>query len=149
MRIPKSMARKIAITAALAFFGIAAVLLAQHGSGTAPPARPAAAVPANANTTAATQIATTADAAKYRALVNKYCVSCHNQRTAFPADGPVRLDAAGFDDLLGQAETWERVLRKLSVRAMPPQGSPRPTEAEYAGFTAWLAASRDRAWEGR
>ena len=83
------------------------------------------------------------------AFVNKYCVACHNQRTAFPADGPVRLDAAGFDDLTGHAETWERVLRKLSVRAMPPQGAPRPTEAEYAGFTSWLAASLDRAWEGR
>ena len=89
------------------------------------------------------------DAAKSRAFVDKYCVACHNQRTSFPADGPVRLDAAGFDDLLGHAETWERVLRKLSVRAMPPPGSPRPTEAEYAGFTGWLAASLDRAWEGR
>ena len=84
-----------------------------------------------------------------RAFVNKYCVGCHNQRTAFPADGPVRLDPAGFDDLLGHSETWERVLRKLSVRAMPPAGAPRPTEAEYAGFTSWLAASLDRAWEGK
>src|SRR5580658_11256815 len=75
----------------------------------------------------------TPEAAKGRAFVDKYCVGCHNQRTAFPADGPVRLDPAGFDDLLGHSETWERVLRKLSVRAMPPQGSPRPTEAEYAG----------------
>jgi hypothetical protein len=93
--------------------------------------------------------AQTAETAKGRAFVDKYCVGCHNQRTAFPADGPVRLDPAGFDDLLGHSETWERVLRKLSVRAMPPQGSPRPTEAEYAGFTSWLAASLDRAWEGK
>src|ERR1700691_4423821 len=122
MRTPTSMARKIIITAALACFGPifipiltndAALLVAQTGSGAAVPARPAAAVPATANTTA-----TGADAAKYRALVDKYCVSCHNQHTSFPADGPVRLDAAGFDDLLGHAETWERVLRKLSVRAM-------------------------------
>jgi mono/diheme cytochrome c family protein len=98
---------------------------------------------------AQTRAAPTADAARSRAFVDKYCVACHNQRTAFPADGPVRLDAAGFDDLTGHAETWERVLRKLSVRAMPPQGSPRPTEAEYAGFTSWLAGSLDRAWEGR
>ncbi len=98
---------------------------------------------------AQTKVAPTADAAKSRAFVDKYCVACHNQRTAFPADGPVRLDTAGFDDLTGHAETWERVLRKLSVRAMPPQGSPRPTEAEYAGFTSWLAGSLDRGWEGR
>ncbi len=32
---------------------------------------------------------------------------------------------------------------------MPPPGLPRPTEAEYAGFTSWLAASLDRAWEGQ
>src|SRR5580692_10390262 len=89
------------------------------------------------------------DAAKSRAFVDKYCVSCHNQKTSFPSDGPVRLDAAGFDDLVGHAGTWERVLRKLSVRAMPPPGMPRPTEVEYAGFTGWLAASLDRAWEGK
>jgi hypothetical protein len=81
--------------------------------------------------------------------VNKYCVSCHNARTANPAEGPVNLEGAAFDDLLGQAGTWERVIRKLSVRAMPPPGMPRPTEAEYAGFTGWLAASLDHAWEGK
>ncbi len=32
---------------------------------------------------------------------------------------------------------------------MPPQGMPHPTEAEYVGFTSWLAGSLDRAWEGR
>src|SRR5580658_6507178 len=111
--------KTIVITMALTCFGIAAPLIAQS------------------------------DAAKSRAFVDKYCVACHNQKTSFPADGPVRLDPAGFDDLLGHSETWERVLRKLSVRAMPPQGSPRPTEAEYAGFTGWLAASLDHAWEGK
>jgi mono/diheme cytochrome c family protein len=88
------------------------------------------------------------DAVKYRAMVNKYCVTCHGARSTLPADAPVKLDSASFDDLLGHAGTWERVLRKLSVRAMPPPGMPRPSEAEYAGFTGWLAASLDRAWEG-
>src|SRR5258708_17408092 len=134
MRISKSMARKIVITAALLCFGPtfikeAALLVAQTGSGTVAPARPGAAGPANASTTGATPTTTTAatttaDAAKYRAFVDKYCVSCHNQRTAFPADGPVRLDAAGLDDLLGPAENWEEGLPKLSVRAKPPQSPP-------------------------
>ena len=31
---------------------------------------------------------------------------------------------------------------------MPPQGMPHPAEAEYVGFTSWLAGSLDRAWEG-
>ena len=91
---------------------------------------------------------TNADALRYRAMVTKYCATCHNQRAAIPADAPVKLDSAAFDDLLGHAATWERVLRKLSVRAMPPPGMPRPSEAEYAGFTSWLAASLDHAWEG-
>ena len=46
---------------------------------------------------------------------------------------PVNLESASLDDLLPHAATWERVLRKLSVRAMPPQGMPHPTEPEYVG----------------
>ena len=136
---------KIAITATLVCAGIGASLLAQTGYGTRPePAsQPTAARPP------ATPAAS-ADAVKYHALLNKYCVSCHNSRSAFPAEGPVNLEAAaGFDDLVGHAGTWERVLRKLSVRAMPPPGMPRPTEAEYAGFTGWLATSLDHAWDGK
>ena len=129
-----SMARKIGITAALLCFGIAAQ------QPPAPPVRPAVSAPSKSDTTA--------EAVKSRAFAEKYCVSCHNTRAALPADEPVRLDPAAFDDLLGHAATFERVLRKLSVRAMPPPGMPRPSEAEYAGFTNWLAASLDRAWEG-
>ncbi len=89
----------------------------------------------------------TADA-KSRAFVNQYCIGCHSNRVKNPAEAPVNLEPAAFDDLLAHAGTWERVLRKLSVRAMPPPGMPRPTEAQYAGFTNWLAGSLDRAWEG-
>jgi hypothetical protein len=120
------MARKIGITAAFLCFGIAAQ-------------QPASRQP----------VSSTAEAAKSRAFAEKYCVSCHNKRTLNPADEPVNLEAAAFDDLLGHAGALERVLRKLSVRAMPPPGMPRPSEAEYAGFTSWLAASLDRAWEGK
>jgi mono/diheme cytochrome c family protein len=133
----KSMARKIVITAGLASFGMAALLVAQ----TVPSRDRQGAVSAStANTTA--------DAAKARAFAEKYCVTCHNKRAALPADDPVNLESAAFDDLLGHAGAFERVLRKLSVRAMPPQGLPRPTEAEYAAFTSWLGTSLDRAWEG-
>jgi mono/diheme cytochrome c family protein len=136
MKISTSMGWKIVVVVptALAVFGIGTSLVAQTKSG----AR-----------TAPTAIIPSADAAKYRALVNQYCVGCHNARTANPAEGPVNLEGAAFDDLVGHAGAWERVLRKLSVRAMPPPGTPRPTEAEYAAFTGWLAASLDRAWEGK
>src|SRR5215471_3876443 len=141
---------KIVITGALVGFATVALLMAQTRQPASPqksaaPVRSAAAAPSTANATAADAAA---EAVKYRAFVDKYCVSCHNSRLAIPAEDPVNLDG-GFDNLLSHAGTWERVLRKLSVRAMPPEGMPRPTEAEYAGFTGWLAASLDRAWEGR
>jgi mono/diheme cytochrome c family protein len=98
--------------------------------------------------TSASGSAQTADTAKYKGFAEKYCVTCHNKRAALPADSPINLEPATFDDLLGHAATFERVIRKLSVRAMPPPGMPRPTEPEYAAFTNWLAASLDRAWEG-
>ncbi|MBV9399182.1 MAG: DUF1592 domain-containing protein [Bryobacterales bacterium] len=141
---------KIEIFAALGCFCAAAVMVAQTRSGaqvepTSP--RPAVA-PVHSSATVTPAANAIADGAKYRALLDKYCVTCHNSRAPLPADDPVKLDVS-FDNLLSNAGTWERVLRKLSVRAMPPPGMPRPSEAEYAGFTSWLAASIDRAWEGR
>jgi hypothetical protein len=90
-----------------------------------------------------------ADAATHRAWLNKYCVGCHNARNPQPANDPVNLETPSLDDLLPHAATWERVLRKVSVRAMPPQGMPHPTEPEYVAFTSWLSGSLDRAWAGR
>jgi hypothetical protein len=135
--------------AALVFVGTA-VLMAQAGSGTragttTTPVRAQSATPAAGSPSPVQAV----EAVKYRGWLNKNCVGCHNSRTASPPDAPVNLESASLDDVLSQAETWERVLRKLSVRAMPPQGMPHPTEAEYAGFTNWLAGSLDRAWEGR
>jgi len=137
------MSGKIAITAASACFGVAALLVAQQPS--AAPARPAASAASTTNSAAHSNT----EAVKYRAMVDKYCVGCHNSHSAFPADEPVNLEKASFDDLIGSAGTWERVLRKLSVRAMPPPGMPRPAEADYAAFTGWLAGSLDHAWEAR
>jgi mono/diheme cytochrome c family protein len=88
--------------------------------------------------------------AKYREWVNRNCVGCHNNRVKQPPDDPINLEAASLDDVVASAATWERVLRKLAVRAMPPQSAPRhPSEPEYAGFTTWLANALDRGWAGK
>jgi len=121
-------------------FASAAVLFAQGGSS------PQSAKYARSQTAPA---ASGDNAKTYRSFVNQYCVGCHNSRTAQPASDPVDLEKAGLDDVLSSAATWERVLRKLSVRAMPPQGMKRPQEAEYAAFTTWLANSLDQAWAAR
>jgi hypothetical protein len=85
----------------------------------------------------------------HQAWVKQYCVGCHNSRNPLPANDPVNLETASLENLLPNAATWERVLRKLSVRAMPPQGSPHPTEQQYVAFTSWLSGSLDRAWQGK
>ena len=149
----------VLMSAALVWIS-AAVLLAQATSSrpqSAGPrtsaAAPAPQSPAPARTQPAattTQAAATVDeTAKYQAWIKQYCISCHNSRTASPANEPVNLETASLTNLTPHAVTWERVLRKLSVRAMPPQGMPHPTEAEYVGFTTWLASSLDRAWVGK
>ncbi|MEQ1827386.1 MAG: DUF1592 domain-containing protein [Pirellula sp.] len=64
----------------------------------------------------------------------KYCVDCHS--SAEPAGGLdlSKLKTSSLSDAIGDVDTsiWERALRRLQGRQMPPVDSPRPTEAEYA-----------------
>jgi hypothetical protein len=77
----------------------------------------------------------------HRALIDKYCVTCHNQRTKTAG---LMLDTVGLDQLSTHAEVWEKVIRKLRGGMMPPQGLPRPDNATIDDFVAWLELSIDR-----
>ncbi len=79
--------------------------------------------------------------ATYRAVLDRYCVACHNQRTR---SGGLALDAVDLDGIGRDAARWERVLQKLRTRAMPPPGRPRPAPAVYDAFGAWLEGALDR-----
>ena len=61
-----------------------------------------------------------------QSLVNRYCLTCHNDRAL---QGGLSLEAAPLADVAGHAEVWERVVRKLRAGAMPRQGRrvPMPT----------------------
>ena len=76
-----------------------------------------------------------------RAIINQYCVGCHNDRakTAGLTLATVDLQRVGE-----QAETWEKVVRKLRGRMMPPPGRPRPDEATYDSMVSYLETSLDR-----
>jgi mono/diheme cytochrome c family protein len=80
--------------------------------------------------------------APYRATLDQYCVACHNGRTK---SGGLALDAVDLANVPRDAATWERVLRKLNTRAMPPAGVRRPDEAGYDALAAWLETRIDRA----
>ena len=85
-----------------------------------------------------------AQSASRQAVLDQYCVICHNERNKANA-GNVALDQVSVDDVAADAETWERVARKLSARLMPPPGRPRPDEATYEQFLSSLEASLDQA----
>ena len=147
--------KKVLMGVALAWVG-AAVILAQAGTQAPARAQSVAARPAQAQAPAAApQVFTPRvqsvvnDTATHRAWLKRYCVGCHGNRNPLPANEPVNLESANLDDLTAQGAMWERVLRKLSVRAMPPQGMPHPKETEYAAFTTWLTSSLDRQWQGK
>src|SRR5580692_8886572 len=84
-------------------------------------------------------------AANWRALLDKYCVGCHNERLKTAGLALDRIDLARVPD---QAETWEKVVRKLHAGAMPPLGLPRPDRAASDGFATWLEAKLDAAATG-
>jgi hypothetical protein len=82
-----------------------------------------------------------ADAAPQRVLLDKYCVTCHNQRAR---TGGLALDTLDVAHVNAQPAVWEAVVRKLRTGAMPPQGLPRPGDADVASLTSWLTEELDR-----
>jgi hypothetical protein len=78
--------------------------------------------------------------AAHRALVTRYCVSCHNDRLK---SGGLALHEVITQDVDQHPEVWEKVVRKLRVRQMPPVGMPRPDEPSYEAEIAGLEASLD------
>jgi hypothetical protein len=89
--------------------------------------------------------ATRMNPAEFQAMVNRYCVGCHNTRNPLPAGAPLALDTANFTNPGADAATWERVVKKLGVGAMPPLGSPTPGHEELNRFRSALVASLDQA----
>jgi mono/diheme cytochrome c family protein len=77
-----------------------------------------------------------------RALLDRYCVTCHNERLKTAG-----LSLAGLDvsQVSKDAAVWEKVVRKLRGGLMPPAGVPRPDETTYDGLVTWLENELDSA----
>jgi mono/diheme cytochrome c family protein len=84
----------------------------------------------------------TIDAAATRALLDRYCVTCHNQRLATAGLALDTLDLARVGD---RPDVWEKAVRKLHAREMPPPGAPRPDGTTLDRAVAWLERALDQA----
>ena len=81
-----------------------------------------------------------------QAVLERSCVTCHNQRLRTAGLALDTLDAARPSD---NAEIWERVIGKLRAQSMPPPGRPRPDAATYRAVATALERDIDQAWAAR
>ena len=83
-----------------------------------------------------------ASGAQLRAMLDEYCVTCHNERLKTAGLMLDRIDVAQIPE---GAEVWEKVRRKLRIAAMPPAGRPQPDQAVVDGVVSMLETSLDHA----
>src|SRR5688572_3304381 len=77
-----------------------------------------------------------------RELLTEYCLTCHNLDDW---SGGLALDSIYLEEISRNAETWERVVRKLRGRLMPPPGNPQPDNDDLASFVRATEHSLDLA----
>src|SRR5690242_17831235 len=77
-----------------------------------------------------------------RALLNKYCVSCHSDARRTAGLSLESIDPSNAD---AHAATWEKVVRKLRSGAMPPTGMPRPPRPDALSLAVAVERVIDRA----
>jgi mono/diheme cytochrome c family protein len=80
----------------------------------------------------------------HEALLDRYCITCHNERLAARGTVPVALQTSDLDDVPGNADVWEKVIRKLRTGSMPPAGRPRPEASASDALASFLETEIDR-----
>ena len=86
-------------------------------------------------------------AATHTALLDRYCLACHNTKARAAGVDSARklaLDTLDLTDVARDARSWELVARKLRAGMMPPAGMPRPDRATFDGMLTWLEGELDR-----
>ena len=77
---------------------------------------------------------------QHRAMLDTYCVDCHN---ATVKSGGIAFDKLDLQNAAHDAEIWEKALRKLRGRLMPPPGNPQPPQKDIDSFVAWMENNLD------
>ena len=76
----------------------------------------------------------------HQALLTTYCYSCHNSRARM---GGLTLQGLDPQAVGSDAEIWEKAVRKLRGRQMPPPGSPQPEQKDIDAFVEWMERQLD------
>jgi mono/diheme cytochrome c family protein len=94
--------------------------------------------------TAQSPAAATAD--PHRAMLSTYCFTCHNSRVKI---GGLALDGLNLQTPEANAQIWEKALRKLRGRLMPPPGNPQPPQKDIDAFVSWMENTLDSGAKGQ
>ncbi len=88
------------------------------------------------------QATASSSASSHRAVLDRYCVTCHNERLETAG---LSLDAIDVASVSDEAEVWEKVVRKLRTGVMPPSTRSQPSADDRGGLISWLESSLDDA----
>jgi mono/diheme cytochrome c family protein len=76
-----------------------------------------------------------------RAMLDHYCVTCHNQKAKTAG---IMFDTLDLGHVGKDAVVWERAIQKVRGGMMPPPGMPRPEQATLNSFVTFLKTSLDQ-----
>ena len=79
--------------------------------------------------------------ADHQQFLTRYCQGCHNDRAK---TGGMSVQPLKLDNLAANDETWEKILRKVSLGEMPPATAAKPPKESLTEFSHWLSTSLDR-----
>jgi mono/diheme cytochrome c family protein len=77
-----------------------------------------------------------------RELLDRYCITCHNDKARV---GNLALDVVDEAKIADHPEIWEKVAYKVRAGMMPQFGRPRPDQPTLDAFVAYLTTALDAA----
>ena len=107
----------------------------------APPLVLAAGVAENSTGAAAASAGSVSAPPRQWGLIENYCFKCHNTEDWA---GSIAFDSMSMSDVPENAEIWEKAVRKLRGRLMPPPGKPQPENADIASLVSFLETTLDK-----
>ena len=95
---------------------------------------------ATSQTGTQTPVAPSAEPDQHRAMLTTYCITCHSSRAKL---GGLALEGLDLQAPAENAAIWEKAVRKLRGRLMPPPGNPQPPQKDVDSFVAWMENTLD------